>query len=443
MSIFTNIKNHLFSGLKNNLSLAIYSVIIAILAWFVISMTMYPSIPKTIENIPIDLDISGTSAADNGLSVISCDIESVDVQILGNRAQIGNLNNENLKATIVADNVTSTGTKSLAISITSESNIEFQVQSISPETVSVVFDKYETREFPITPEIPNITFAEGKIINDDDFTCEPETISITGPTAQLDKISKCVAVSNKEMNLDSSYSIASDEIKLYSEDGSTLDQSSLKFNTSSFILNIPVLTQKTVQLSVGISGGTANFDSSAINFTLSTDSMTIATNTSENTQVSDIPDTIEIGKVILNELDLGYSKTFKIDLNSKYINMSDLESVTVSLDDTNLARKELTLDNSQFTISNNTISDEYDLSVITKKLDIVVVGPKDIIDDITANDIVADVNLLGAVIPQTDSFSYPVTISCPKYNTVWAVTNSKVSIQKTEKTSTTTSSSTD
>lgn len=435
MSFLKHIRNRLANSLKKNLSLAIYSVIIAIISWFVISMTLYPSIPKTIENIPLDIDITGTSAAENGLSVISCDIDSVDVQIRGNRAQIGNLSSDNLKASIVADNVTSAGTKTLAIEITcKDKNIAFEVQSKSPETATVVFDKYDTREFPVTPEIPNITFAEGIAIDTETYSCEPDVISITGPSAQLDKIAKCVAVSNKEISLDSSYTVASDEIKLYSEDGAVLDQSSLKLNTSNLLINIPVMTQKTVGLSVGITGAPPNFDTSVLNFNLSADSITIA---SKNSKLAEIPDTLEIGKVILSELDIGYTKTFTIDLKD-YINVSNLESVTVTLDDSGLARKELSLSQDQLSVS-NAPNDNYDYSVLTKKLDIAVVGPTDIIDDITASDILADANLLGADIPQGESFSYGVTISCPNHSNVWAVTNSKITIQKSEKTTTGTS----
>jgi len=97
MRILKSLKNRILNGFKNNLSLAICSVVIAIIAWLVISMTIYPSIPKTILDVPLDIDISGTAAAENGLSLISCDVESVDVKILGNRTEVGNLSSESLK----------------------------------------------------------------------------------------------------------------------------------------------------------------------------------------------------------------------------------------------------------------------------------------------------------------------------------------------------------
>ena len=63
----------------------ILSLLLAILIWLVVAMTLYPSIPKTIENIPLSVDIAGSPAADSGLSVISCDVDTVDVQLVGSR----------------------------------------------------------------------------------------------------------------------------------------------------------------------------------------------------------------------------------------------------------------------------------------------------------------------------------------------------------------------
>lgn len=428
MSVFSRIKSRFINSLKKNLSLAIYSIVIAIIAWFIISMTVYPSIPKTILNIPVDTDISGTAASENGLSLISCSVESVDVKILGNRAQIGNLNNENLRAVLKAENISSTGTKTLSIDVVSkDGTIEFEIDSIYPDTATVVFDKYETREFPVVPDIPNITFAEGKTKDDEEFHCDPETISITGPSAKLDKIAKCVAVSNKELELDTTYSVASDEIKLYTEDGAVIEQSPFKFNTANPLIYIPVLTQKTVGLSVGIVGAPSNFDKSCLDFEFSVDSITVASKTSN---LKEIPDTLEIGKILLSELHTDYSKTFNIELND-YINMSNVDTVTITLNNENLSTKNLIID--KFEISN--APDDYDFTVLTKMLDITIVGPENIIETITSNDIVADINLINAsaAITQGESFTHDVTISCPTYDNVWVATQSKVIISKSEK----------
>jgi hypothetical protein len=111
--------------------------------------------------------------------------------------------------------------------------------------------------------------------------------------------------------------------------------------------------------------------------------------------------------------------------------MSHLESVTVSLDNSELATKRITLDGSRFTIS-NAPAGNYEYTVITQNLPVDIVAPADIIDDITANDFIADINLLNADI-SGEQFTYPITITSTNYDNVWAVKNINVTVQRTEK----------
>ncbi|HAE52890.1 MAG TPA: hypothetical protein DCG30_06525 [Ruminococcus sp.] len=435
MNLFRNIKDNL---MKHNLSLALYSVLIAILVWFVISTTQYPSVQKTIEHVKLVQDITGTTAADNGLSLISCSVEEVTIEILGSRTEIGNLNSDNLVAYIDANNVSSSGTKNLSIKVRgTDSNINFEVQSVYPSTASVVLDKYDTREYPIIPKIPNVSVMEGKAINLGELTCTPDTVLITGPSAQLDKISKCYAASNKTLNLDSSYNLSNDEIQLYSEDAALIDQSDLTFANSNFSIYIPVRTQKTVKLSVSVANAPGDFDKNFLDFKISPEYIVLATNNSQ----TEIPDTIDIGKILLSDLDINYSKTFTLSTildNSEYINVSDVEAVTVKLNNENLAKTDLTIDQDRITMSNIPDS-SYEYNIITQRMTISVVGPQEIINEITAEDIIADVNLLNADIT-VDQFNTNVNFSCPKYDNVWVTTSSKVSVRRTKTESTTSSS---
>ena len=414
----------------------ILSLLLAILIWLVVAMTLYPSIPKTIEKIPLSVDIAGSPAADSGLSVISCDVDTVDVQLVGSRTQIGNLNAENLTAYVDYENVTSTGKKTLSIKVKSDSGINYEVKSITPSTAVVELDKYDPLPFEVKPKIPNVKYAEGKTIDPDEFTCEPDIINITGPSAQLAKISSVYAVSDRNLTLDSSYTLNSDEVQLFSEDGTRIDASSLLFDTSTFTINIPVLTQKTVKPVVQILNAPTDFDQSCLDFKMSADSLTIASNNS----FSEIPDTLDIGKIPLSDLDIGYSNTFDISSvleTSGMINKSGIDSITVTLNDEGLAKKEIVLDGSSIRLS-NTPNDNYYYDILTQKLTISVIGPEGVISELTASDFTADVNLLNADTSQ-DQFNYDVTISCLTHDNVWSVTKAKVSIKKTAKTVTTTS----
>lgn len=415
---------------QTNFSLAIYSVIIAILVWFVVSLTLYPSVPKTIEKVPLDLAIGTTSASDNTLNVISCDIENVKVKVIGSRTQIANIDSDTLSAYVDTDNVYSAGRKNLPIKIKSTNGIKFEVDSVEPSTAEVVFDKYESAQFPVLPKIPNVKFNENKTINSTEFSCEPNMVTITGPSSQIKKISTVYASSEREMVLDSSYALSSDEIQLFADDGTAIDSSAMTFDNTSFLINIPVLTVKEVGVYVQIVNAPANFDQDCLHLKMSEDTIKIA---SKNSQ-AEIPDKLAIDTIILSDITPDYSKT--IDLNNILeaqgcINMSETTSITVTVDSENLATKKITLDQSRVNIS-NAPNNRYDYKVITPSLSIEIVGAADVIDKITANDIIGDVNLLNANITE-DQFIYDVIFSCPKYDDIWAITNYKVSIQRTPK----------
>lgn len=444
MKLIKSLKKGFTKKAQSNLSLAIYSVLIAILAWFVISMTFYPSVPKTIKDVELTVDLNGTSAAENGLSVIDCNIKKVNVRIKGSRTQIGKLDSGSLIAYVDVENVRSSGIKTLNIKVKSENGVPFELESVYPETAVVEFDKFETKKFEVKPYIPKIKYAEGKTVNESELTCEPNEINITGPSAELEKIAECRAVSNKSLLLDSSYNLTSDEVQLLAEDGTILYPSSfLKMSPSNFTLYIPVLTQKTVDLTVSLVNAPQDFDKewfiSKLKF--SNNSLTIA---SKNSQ-SEIPDILDVGKIVLSDVDIDreFSTSFPITdmLNEKnLINVSELDQITVSLDSTDLVKREFTITN--INLQNEPEKSKYDYEVFTPSLKINVIGPADVVSELTASDFVAEANLLNTSI-MSDQFTYDVTISCLTSNRVWALNRSKIKIQRTEHVKPTTKSNID
>ena len=415
--------------LRNNFLLALLSLFIACIVWLIISMTQYPDALKTIEHIPLSTDISDSVAGNNGLSVISSDVEEVTVELLAGKTQVGSLNNETLEAYIDADSVTNPGTRTLTIKIRGASNINYEVKSVNPANATIVFDKMDTRTFDVSAQIPNVSVVDGKAIDQNDITCEPSEVRITGPSSQLDKISKCIAVSNKELSLDSTYNLQRDELQLYTEDNALIDQSTMKLSDAVFNITIPVRTQKEVGLYVSIVDAPDNFDTDIIKFDMSSDSVVLACNNSK----VEIPDMLDIGKVSLNELKPGFTKTFSISNRlegSDYENVSELETVTVKFDDSDFAQTSLVLDKSRISTSNEPDAANYKYEVLTQRMEITLVGPEEVINEITPEDILADVNLIKANL-STDQFSWNASFTC-KYDSVWVVTNSKVSVQRTK-----------
>lgn len=56
---------------SNDYILRLFAVVIAVLLWFILSLTVFPEMYKTIDKIPVSVSVEGTTAEKNGLSAVN------------------------------------------------------------------------------------------------------------------------------------------------------------------------------------------------------------------------------------------------------------------------------------------------------------------------------------------------------------------------------------
>ena len=99
--------------------LKILAVVLAVIVWFILSITQYPIISKTITNVQVTFSTVGTKAEEKGLSPINYKQISVDVEIKGMNYEIGKYTSDDLIATVNLDKVTQEGRYDLEIDVKS------------------------------------------------------------------------------------------------------------------------------------------------------------------------------------------------------------------------------------------------------------------------------------------------------------------------------------
>lgn len=420
MSYFKNFKNRISNIFNNNTALIISSIIIAIFLWFVISITIYPTTPKTFSNIPLEIDITGTSAEDNDLSVIKSSTKNVTVTIKGDRSRIGSLSEKDLTAKAIVENVTSIGEKSLNITVEcNNSNVNFEVTEIKPSKVDVLFDRIDTKEFDLSVSAPNVTAAKDLYMDINDFKVTPKKIEITGPTSQLNSIDTALVFVDTKMEINSASTFYSKDILLYDKNESKINTDNMNFNTEDFSIEIPVYMQKELDLTYDLKYAPANFDASSLNIEMNVDTINIA---SPNTDLQKL-DTWSIGSIPLYNIDLDFNKSFNIEIPSNYKDLSNISTVTATLNNEGLDKKTVTVND----ISIINSPSDYDCKVNTYGLTFDIIGPEKDIEEITEKDIIVSVDLLKYTI-QSNKFTADATISFPNYDKVWSVNLQKVSI---------------
>lgn len=409
----------------NRMATIIFSIIIAVILWFIISITIYPTTPVTVNHIPLVVSLDGTAAEADGYSMINCDVEEVSVKIEGNRSKVGTLDKDNLIAYAVIPNITTAGTKNLNIAVKSVDGTEFTVKSISPQTVNVKFDKIKTVTLDVVPDLTNIESVKDCIINKDNVTVTPATIDVTGPEQVVGQMKNASVIIDSSTEIGSTAKIVSDNIVFCDANGSRIllnDKSDVQYEQIKYTLDIPVQYTKEMDITYQLRGVPSTFNEEFLRerLMLSVDKVTLAApdqslaNTEEFTL-----DTIPLSSITLD-----FSKNYTLEAPEGYENLSNISTVNLTLDSSGLTQKDFVVN--EINIINAPSSKKY--SAVTGQLIVTLVGSEESISQIDPKQISVTVDLLS--IQQNDddstSFSCVPTISIDKYDDVWASGEYKV-----------------
>lgn len=416
---------------KSSLKQLLYSFGIAFISWFIISTTMYSTTPQTISNIPLVVDITGTSAEANNLSVISQDVDNIKVKLTVDRTQLNSLSSKNLVAKARVENVTQAGIYQLKIDITSTKDVDFKVESTEPSYVTVEFDSYITKEIPITVNAPDIKAKDGYIMDETSPQVTPSTINITGPQKQVDSISQLCVNINENKELDNYYTYHSTDVeqwKLFNQNGSEINSNGLIFDLNDIQVDFQAYMTKTLKLKYTLIN--APFSDFVPDFTMSVDEMVVASSDGSLEDREEIP----LGDIDMREVDINYSKEFKIELPQSYRNISGVDTVTVSLNSNQYSKREFS-NLTNFVLVN--IPSGYDVEVLSENLTVELIAPSSVINEITQDDFVLKIDLSNSQITGS-LFNGQVMVQLPDYPNAWCVGKYSVALRATEKNSTTT-----
>lgn len=408
-------KDALIKTLVSKLSITIYSILVSVLIWFIVCINVYPTAPVTIRGIKIaEIDLTGTFAAQNNLSVITPLIDSVDIKIKGDRTQVGSIKPEQLSARVVVDTVTKPGDYSLKIEIDNNSGIDYEeIVTIEPAYVNVSFDEIIEKKFDVVAEIPNILVSDGEMYIDE-LVCTPNTITIKGPLAQINSIEKCVAVVEESGEFSESRVAQTSNLVLYKKDNSIIISNDIVIPKTNFSVDIPILMRRTLNFEFELRNAPSYFNQDLFksNFTLSSNNITVgAPKDSINTF------SWSLGYIDLREVIPGYQKVFMIELPGNFKNISNITEVTATFNSEGYSTKSVTVNSEDFAIINK--PQNYNIITDTKRLTLEIFGPAEDLELISAEDITVQIDLYSQSM-QNPRFYTPVKILIENYPNCWA-----------------------
>ena len=395
--------------------LKILAVIIAVIIWFALSITQYPTVNKTITQVPVDFSMSGTTAESKGLSAIGYQDITVDVEIQGMNYEIGTYTENDLTATVNLDSVTKEGTYDLEISVkSSHTTDQCTIISVSPDTVEVQFDFIETTSVPVTSVAPNVSAEEGYTLME--TSVSPSEIEIEGAENDLEEIDKVVAVYNNTMTIAEDTTVTADSLVFYDADDNILDSSAYTLEDDDVDLTFVVYKKVTAMFEVDFTDMPPGFDVDSLPYTLSQESLQII-----SSQLDDPAEkTVKLNSIALYEVTRGKTFITQVDslLSASEVNQSGVEQIEVSFDFSDYDQKTFTLTEDDITFVNSpsgkTVTlDNEQISNVT------IFGPSDVIDEMEASDLTAEIDLSD--VSANGSASYEVVIYSKRYNNVWNI----------------------
>jgi len=385
------------------------SIIAAVLAWFVVINTG-PDQERvvTVKNVPVTTSTSALNSL--GLNVIEGDDPKVSVQVRGRVIEVGNLVPDDIQVSASFADISGAGTYDLKLTAATSAGT---VVAISPETISMTFDRELNKELPVTVDINGLSVPENDYILGS-VTATPATIVVRGPERELNRITRAVVHADLEEPLTRSQVISS-EITLLDSDDAPITSSHVTTDYTEADITIPVKRKVELPLRLSFINVPKGFPLEELEYTMSNESIVVAA------QESSISKTTEIiaGVIDFEQLDLTEQSayTFQVRLPDDFVNIENIENIVVEFDTEGLSSTYLNL--SEFYVLNE--PGDFTVTPMTYTLyNVKVIGDEQALKTIKSGDFMIAIDLSDRTV-EIGQYEVPVSISAPTRGKVWAL----------------------
>ena len=245
-----------------------------------------------------------------------------------------------------------------------------------------------------------------------DLVCNPTSVTLTGPAAEIEQVHRVVLENTETMTLTKSTTVSGTFV-FYDENGAPLEQSgNITTDAVDPRITMPVYQRMTLPLTVDYINVPDGLDIEQLNYTLSNETITIGVPVDAGVSL----ESISLGQIDVRNIQEDYSYTFEVSLPAGYLNLSGLEEVTVTFTD---QLERTTLDSTNIVTTNRPSG--YNITVNTTRLTgITFVGFPEDIAGLTGDDVVVTLDFSNVRLTQGEQ-QVRAAISLNNGATAWAV----------------------
>lgn len=234
--------------LLNDLSLKIFSVILAFVLWLVVMNISDYSITIRIDNIPVtQLNGDVLEELDKIYDVSKGD--TVDIIVKGRRSVVEKLSVSDFVATADLSTMSITNTVQIFVSPKNKSLEEDITITCIDNTMTLNLEEKVTKQFPIKIQVEGTTSKKYAVC---ETFASPNILTVEGPKSSVERITSVVA--NINVNNQSSDISGTSEIYLYDAYGEQIINDKIVLSQTSVDVSAKILPTKTVDVVVDIKG---------------------------------------------------------------------------------------------------------------------------------------------------------------------------------------------
>lgn len=387
--------------ISHNWVLMIAAFVLSFVAWFIISANSQTDTNVTISDIPISIDLS-EEAKNDGLKIFSGDDVTASVEVAGNRVTIGSLTSSDIAVTAnQTSSIIAPGTYTLPLTakkVGMKTNYNI-VSSVTPANVTIFVDKEKVETFDVENQI-KYTVEEGNYVNP---SLSETTVTVTGPETEVSQIANVVVQGTVEGTISKNQTIEKELVYL-DENGEELELTMCTADINTVNVTLAVYPVIDVSLNVEV----INAPSSYPKISISPSSIKVAGPKDALAEITDNKFTVgslDFAKLTNDKINRSYD--LSLPKGCKVI--SGETSANVLIDLSSYVKSVVTCK-----IASNIDSDTYKTEFASNNVDVIVYGPEDVIDDLTASNIsvIADFSeILDEDISSAVSLQVPLTIT--------------------------------
>jgi len=372
-----------------------------------------------IENVPITVEYS-TGAVEAGYKVFDTDKSTVSVSVSGNSLTIRQVKADNIEIVATITENAKEGENTISLSSRKKNSLmyDFTIESIDPGTLTAYIGIAKEKTFTIESAI-------AADLEDNYYARQPqldgETVTISGPSEVVDRISKVCAEYAFESPINETKEFSANLV-LYDENGQEIESDYITMSKSSVNVKLTVLWKQNVKLEPSYINKPSLFPSKLIN--VSVDSALFA----GPKESFDSLKSITLAPIDFSKVNL-LSKSFSVDILSPegLTNIGNDKAVDISFNLDGYVEKWITL--SEITSINVPVGTKAE--VHNESITVLVVGPASEVGTITAADLNAQVNLSGVDTSQA-TVTVPVAVSINNNNSCWIYGSYRTSVSFTK-----------